>query len=171
MPADLERVTRGEVGTLFDDYFREQLLPQVIEWSPKVVAISVNYRHQVLPAFALAGLLRRHCPELTLVGGGGMLSSWRSVLKEQDLRFSAFSQVVFGPGEASLAALAKGAAPTDYFLEDPSVVGFEPDFSFASPAAYLSPLPILPVSASRGCYWRRCLFCPEAASPTHPYAA
>jgi Radical SAM superfamily len=169
VPADLERVVRGEVGTLFDDYFRLRVLPQVIRRSQKVVAISVNYRHQVLPAFALAGLLRRHCPELTLVGGGGMLSSWRSVLKEQDLRFSAFSHVVFGPGETSLAALAEGTGSAEYFLEDPSVVGFDPDFSFASPTAYLSPLPILPVSASRGCYWCRCLFCPEAATPTHPY--
>ncbi|OHB28716.1 MAG: radical SAM protein [Desulfuromonadaceae bacterium GWC2_58_13] len=170
VPTDLERVLRGEAVTLFDDYFRQQLLPQVLQRAPKMVGISVNYRHQVIPAFALAGLLRRHCPGLTLVGGGGMLSSWRSALKEQSLRFSTFSHLVFGPGEASLEALAKGIGPTDYFLEDPAVVAFEPDFSFASPTAYLSPKPILPVSASRGCYWRRCLFCPEAASPTHPYA-
>ncbi len=169
VPADLERVARGEVGTLFDGYFQQQLLPQVLKFAPKVVSISVNYRHQVLPAFALAGLLHRHCPELVLVGGGGMISSWRSLLTNQDLRFSVFSHLVFGPGEASLAALAEGVAPSDYFLEDPSVVAFEPDFSFAPPDAYLSPVPILPVSASRGCYWRRCRFCPEAASPTHPY--
>jgi hypothetical protein len=31
-------------------------------------------------------------------------------------------------------------------------------------------VPVLPVSASRGCYWHRCLFCPEAAAPTQPYA-
>jgi hypothetical protein len=170
VPADLERVFRGGIGTLFDGYFHEQLLPQVRQRSPRIVAISVNYRHQVLPAFALAGLLARHCPGMIRIGGGGMLSSWRSLLKEHSLRFSAFSQVVLGPGEASLEALAKGTAPADYFLEDPSVVAFEPDFSFAVPAAYLSPRPILPVSTSRGCYWRRCLFCPEAASPTHPYA-
>lgn len=170
VPEDLERVLRGDVGTLFDDYFHTQLLPQILTRSPKLVAISVNYRHQVLPAFALAGLLRRQGPELTLVGGGGMFTSWSAVLQERDLRFSAFSHLVFGPGEASLAALAEGRALSEYFLEDPSLVGFDPDFNFVSPAAYLSPVPILPISASRGCYWRRCLFCPEATSPTHPYA-
>lgn len=36
-------------------------------------------------------------------------------------------------------------------------------------SAYLSPEPVLPVTASRGCYWQRCLFCPEAVAPTHPY--
>ncbi len=30
---------------------------------------------------------------------------------------------------------------------------------------------MLPLSASRGCYWQRCLFCPEAAAPVHPYTA
>ncbi|MEJ2200644.1 MAG: radical SAM protein [Desulfuromonadaceae bacterium] len=171
MPDDLERVARGETATLFNDYFQQRLLPQILHWAPKLVAVSVNYRHQLLPAFALAGLLKRHCPDLTMVAGGGMLSSWRSVLQQLKLRFSVFSHLVFGPGEASLAALAEGTDGVDYFLEDASRVCFEPDFSFCSPAAYLSPQPILPVSASRGCYWRRCLFCPEAASPTHPYIA
>ncbi len=169
VPADLERVSRGEVGTLFDDYLRTVLLPRIAEAAPRLLAISVNYLHQVLPAFALAGLLRRAFPDIPVVGGGGLFSCWRTVLKEKDLRFSAFSRIVFGPGEASLTALAEGRAGADYYLEDGSTIAFVPDFSFAPLGAYLSPVPVLPVSASRGCYWRRCLFCPEAASPTHPY--
>jgi hypothetical protein len=169
VPEDLERVARGEATTLFDGYFREALLPRIAEHAPRLVSISVNFRHQALPAFALAGLLRRHFPELPVVGGGGLFSSWRPALQGRDLRFSAFSHIVFGPGEASLAALAAGRGAPDYYLEDASAIAFEPDFSFAPLGEYLSPLPILPVTASRGCYWRRCLFCPEATSPTHPY--
>ncbi|MDW7757471.1 MAG: radical SAM protein, partial [Desulfuromonadales bacterium] len=45
------------------------------------------------------------------------------------------------------------------------------DYSFAPFARYLSPVPVLPLAASRGCYWQKCLFCPEATSPTHPWAA
>ena len=170
VPADLERVSRGEVATLFDDYFRTVLLPRIAEAAPRMLAVSVNYLHQALPAFALAGLLRRTFPDIPVVGGGGLFSSWRTLLKEQDIRFSAFSRIVFGPGEASLAALADGRAGADYYLEDAAEIAFAPDFGFADLGAYLSPVPVLPVSASRGCYWRRCLFCPEAASPTHPYA-
>lgn len=168
VPADLERVSRGEAGTLFDDYFREVLLPRIAEAPPRLLAVSVNYLHQALPAFALAGLLRRTFPHISVVGGGGLFSSWRTLLTETDVRFSAFSRIVFGPGEASLTALAEGRCGADYYLEDAAAIAFEPDFSFADLADYLSPVPVLPVSASRGCYWRRCLFCPEAASPTHP---
>ena len=171
VPEDLERASRGEVGILFDDYFRTVLLPRIAGAAPRLLALSVNYLHQALPAFALAGLLRRTFPEIPVVGGGGLFSSWRSLLREEDLRFSAFSRIVFGPGEVSLTALAEGRAGADYFLEDGATLAFAPDFSFADLDAYLSPVPVLPVSASRGCYWRRCLFCPEAASPTHPYGA
>jgi hypothetical protein len=170
-PADLERLAAGETPSLFTRYFEEELLPQIEALRPRLIALSVNYRHQVLPAFELAGLLRRRLPSVPVVGGGGIFTSWRQVLRRLDLRFSSFSRIVFGPGEEPLAALAAGRAPAgDYFLEGTGEVGFLPDYGFARLADYLSPVPVLPVSASRGCYWQRCLFCPEAAAPTHPYA-
>lgn len=168
-PQDLERLTAGEVGTLFGGYFREELLPRIAALAPKILALSINYRHQILPAFELAGLLRRALPGLVLVGGGGIFSAWRSELRRRNLRFAAFDHLVFGPGEGPLTALASGAA-ADYYLEGGDRVAFRPDYSFAPIGDYLSPRPVLQVSASRGCYWRGCLFCPEAATPTHPYS-
>ncbi len=171
-PADLERLATGKASTLFSGYFRERLLPRIERVDPRLIGISVNYRHQVLPAFELAGLLGRYLSRIPVVGGGGMFSSWKPALRRRGLRFSCFSRIVLGPGEASLAALARGEALGDaYCLEAPSPPNFRPDYGFARPADYLSPVPVLPVSASRGCYWRRCLFCPEAASPTQPYAS
>ncbi|MHB8874281.1 MAG: B12-binding domain-containing radical SAM protein [Myxococcaceae bacterium] len=168
-PADLERLTRGEARTVFAGYFREVLLPRIERARPRLVALSVNFRNQVLPAFELAGMLRRALPGVPIVGGGGMFSSWRAPLKELGLRFTAFGRVVLGPGEAPLFALASGAAGPDYLLEDASQVSLAPDYDFAPLGDYLSPERVLPVSATRGCYWRRCLFCPESAAPTHPY--
>jgi hypothetical protein len=168
-PADLEEVASGSRPTLFRDYFAEELLPRVTALGPRLVSLTVNYRHQVLPAFELAGLLRRALPEVRIVGGGGLFTSWRKPLRELSLRFSAFDHIVFGPGEEILPRLAAGERP-DYLLEGAGEVDFFPDYDFAAPGGYFSPLPVLPVSASRGCYWRRCLFCPEAAAPTHPYA-
>ena len=66
-----------------------------------------------------------------------------------------------------------GGASTDggLFFKDGKAVEFLPDFGFAPLREYLSPEPVLPVAASRGCYWRRCRFCPEAVAPIHPYRA
>jgi len=161
-PDDLQRLAHGEATTLFASYFRDQLLPRVAALAPRCIALSINYLHQALPAFELAGLLRRQFPHVQLVAGGGLITSWQGVL--QDRPPFPFDQLIFGPGEAPLAALAGSPGASDE-------LNFDPDFSFAHLNDYLSPAPVLPLSASRGCYWQRCLFCPEAATPVHPYAA
>ena len=169
-PRDLSRVAGGEERTIFGGYFRESLLPRVEGMRPRCVGISVNYRHQVLPAFELAGLLRRALPGVPVVGGGGMLTSWRRALLGGRITLPAFSRVVFGPGEGTLGPSAPAGISTEpYILDGPGEVEFHPDFGFAELREYLSPEPVLPVAASRGCYWARCGFCPEAVAPTHPY--
>ena len=169
---DLYLAASGEAGTVFSRYFRDALLPRIERMRPRGVAISVNYRHQVLPAFELAGMLRRRLPGVPLYGGGGMFTSWRSSLRGMGLAFLPFDRVGFGPGESALAAVAGGAAAAGApFFEDGESVEFLPDFGFAPLREYLSPEPVLPVAATRGCYWRRCRFCPEAVAPIHPYRA
>jgi hypothetical protein len=170
-PQDLERVASGRVGTLFAAYFREELLPQILELQPRTIAISINFLHQALPAFELAGLLSRALPDTLLVAGGGLVTSWQEPLRRLNLRLPPFDRLVFGPGETALTSLVKGEADNSYALADATTISFVPDFSFARLADYFSPQPVLPLSASRGCYWQRCLFCPEAAAPVHPYTA
>jgi hypothetical protein len=171
-PPDLSRVADGREGTVFGGYFRENLIPRVAGLRPRCVGISVNFRHQVLPAFELAGLLRRALPGVPVVGGGGMLTSWERPLIAAGRRLPAFTRLVFGPGEGALASVATGdASRDDYFLRGSGETEFLPDFGFADLRGYLSPEPVLPLAASRGCYWGRCGFCPEAVAPTHPHRA
>ncbi len=170
-PDDLNRFGRGEAHTLFYSYFCDELLAQVVDREPKRVAISINYLHQAFPAFELAGLLRQQLPKLEIIAGGGLLTSWQQPLQQLDCRFPSFDRLVFGPGEASLVALVRGRAGESYFLNDTSSRGFIPDFSFAEFDRYPSPHPVLPLSSSRGCYWEKCLFCPEATAPVHPYGS
>lgn len=77
---DLKQFAAAEDSTLFAPYFEEDLLPAVTACNPKLIALSINYRHQLLPAFELAGMLRRVLPGVKLVAGGGMLTSWREDL-------------------------------------------------------------------------------------------
>ena len=171
-PRDLSLAASGKAGTVFSGYFRDALLPRVARMRPRGVAISVNYRHQVLPAFELAGVMRRRLPGVPVYGGGGMFTSWRNALRGRGHAFLPFDRVGFGPGESALGAVAGGALPGDsVFFEDGDAVEFLPDFGFAPLGEYLSPEPVLPVAATRGCYWRRCRFCPEAVAPVHPYRA
>jgi hypothetical protein len=170
-PADLARAASGEAPSIFSGYFHA-LLERVAAMAPKAAAVSIHYRHQVLPGFELAGLLRRRLPGVKILGGGGMLTSWRRVLRSEGARFSPFHTIGFGPGEDVLASAAAGRlAEGEPFAEGGETVEFLPEFGFASLPEYFSPEPVLPVASSRGCYWRRCAFCPEAAAPTHPFRA
>ena len=170
-PQDLNLFSSGDVHTLFHPYFQDELIPQVEVQRPKIVAISINYLHQAFPAFELAGMLRHQYPDLQLIAGGGLITSWQEPLQRLGHKLPPFDRLVFGPGEASLVALAKGPDAEGYYLSDISEIGFVPDFSFAEFSCYLSPKQIIPVSASRGCYWQKCLFCPEATAPVHPYGS
>jgi hypothetical protein len=168
-PADLERLAARTERTLFRAFFEEEVVPQVLARQPHRIGVSINYRHQALPAFELAGLLRRALPGVELIAGGGLLSSWAAILRERGLRLPPFDRLVTGPGEAGLVALLRGAAPETPLLRDPGRVEFTPDYSFADLGAYFSPEPVLPVATSRGCYWGHCRFCPEATAPIHPF--
>ncbi|MGK2908129.1 MAG: B12-binding domain-containing radical SAM protein [Desulfuromonadales bacterium] len=170
-PEDLEQLAGGAVTTLFAAFFREELLPQVLAVQPRIIAISINFLHQALPAFELAGMLRRALPGALLVAGGGLITSWQEPLRRLDLRLPPFDRLIFGPGETALTALARGELDDRYTLTDATAISFVPDFGFACISDYFSPHPVLPLSSSRGCYWQRCLFCPEAAAPVHPYTA
>lgn len=144
---------------------------------PEVVGVSTTYLSQALPAFALAGLLRRLGFGGPLVLGGGLVGSWAPRLAPDSALFGVWDALVAGPGEAALEALARPgpAAPAPGLLApglgvwEPPRTGARPPVCFAPDPAglpwgrYLSPGPVLPLAASRGCYWRRCAFCPEAA--------
>ena len=168
-PDDLQLFSSGSAQTLFHPYFQNQLLTQIVALQPQRIAISINYLHQVFPAFELAGLLRRQFPDLELIAGGGLITSWQEPLQRLEMKLPPFDRLVFGPGEATLVALVNGLAPADYYLKDISTIDFVPDFSFADQSRYFTPQPLLAISPSRGCYWQKCLFCPEATAPIHPY--
>jgi hypothetical protein len=144
---------------------------------PRLVGVSVTYLSQALPAFALAGLLRRLRFDGLLVMGGGLPTSWAGMLSPASSLFGVWDAIVVGPGEAALAALSgersEGPAPGLLFpaagswareADRRSPLSFEPAVEGLPWSEYLAPSPILPVASSRGCYWRRCAFCPEAAS-------
>jgi len=166
-PGDLEALARGERATLFRPYFETELLPQLEQIAPTRFALSINYLHQILPAFELAGLLRRRFPGIPIVAGGGVFTSWQPLLEKLQLHFSCFDHIVFGPGEEPLRRLLEGewAEEPSYFLTDRSALEYAPAFEDFPCADYFSPLPVLPLSSSRGCYWGKCRFCPESQDP------
>ncbi|MBI5063923.1 MAG: radical SAM protein, partial [Desulfatitalea sp.] len=159
--ADLRAAAGQPERNPFYPYYTQAVLPRLSAMNPSAVGISINYLSQALCAFALIGVLKRERPGLKIILGGGLVTSWMQRPGRMDALADLVDQMAAGPGEAIL--LQQMGRP--FTNED-----FVPDYSELRELAYLSPGFILPFSASAGCWWRRCAFCPERAErrPFHP---
>ncbi|MDO9515129.1 MAG: radical SAM protein [Syntrophales bacterium] len=162
--SDLIRTAEQPEKSLFYPYFTGRLPALFEDEQPSVIGISLNYLSQALPAFSLIGLVRRLCPDARLVLGGGLVTSWLSNPDWKNPFGGLVDDMIAGPGEASLLDMFGISPPNGHTVTDYTLFHEKP---------YLSPGFVLPYSASNGCYWSRCTFCPEKAEGSvysHPPA-
>lgn len=160
--ADLLRAAGEPERNPFFPWFGRRL-PELLD-GIRVVGLSLNYLSQAVSTFALIGFLRQRFPDLTVVVGGGLVTSW---LRRPDWRnpFGGLvDHMIAGPGEGPLLSLLGATA-------EPRQAAL-PAYDLFPLADYLSPGLVLPYSAAGGCWWNRCSFCPERAegNPYRPVA-
>jgi len=156
---DMMKVAETPEKNPFFPYFRDRLLTLLERENPTIAGFSLNYLSQALCTFAMIGFLKRVNPSLRIILGGGLVTSWTRNPDWSNPFKSLVDEMIAGPGEGPLL----------------SILGIErlgkhdpPDDVVLSGNGYLSPGKILSYSASRGCYWNRCSFCPEKAEG-NPY--
>ena len=152
--SDLVRAAEAPERNPFYPYFQVRLLELLEERTPRIIGFSLNYLSQALCTFAMIGLLRRMAPDLMIVLGGGLVTSWSGRLNGANPFRGLVDALIPGPGEAPLLNLLGKSGDCTAAC---------PDYSAFPMKEYLSPGVVLPYAASRGCYWRRCSFCPETA--------
>ena len=145
----------------FYHWFNARLPEMISGTAVSHVGFSLNYLSQALTTFAMIGLLRRTYPEIPILLGGGLVTSWMRRPDWKNPFGSLVDAMIAGPGEVPLLALL--GKKHDGRPDRPNLEGFPL-------AEYLSPGTVLPYSASSGCWWRRCSFCPERAEG-NPYRA
>jgi len=159
---DLEAVAQSD--TPFDAYFEEELIPWIQAQGFTHVAVSLTFLHQAYAAFRLAFLLRRRMPHLQLFLGGPLVACWSAVGAKMDSSaFALFHRVFETSLESEMDALVRelGGEP----CQENQVLA--PDLASTDWDAYLVPQPTIPVALGRGCYWRRCTFCPDYLHPKY----
>ena len=138
----------------FHEYFSKRISHAVELHSPEAVGVSLNYLSQALTAFSIIGFIRARFGQVRIVLGGSLITSWVRRPGWRNPFAGLVDRIVDGPGEQALLDLAgvRQRSHRRRFSYDPFPI---PD--------YFAPGPILPYSASCGCYWNRCAFCPEKA--------
>ena len=155
---DLIRAAETPEANPFYPYFSGRLTQALAE-SPEFIGFSLNFLSQALCTMAMIGFIKKIHPRQKIILGGSLTTSWVQITGRTNLFPGLVDEVVAGAGEEKLLELLgitniQGSASTDY--------------SLLMENHYLSPGFILPYSAARGCWWRKCAFCPEKAED-NPY--
>jgi hypothetical protein len=159
--ADLRHAAEHPEENIFYGYFAKRLREVLTAQRPIMVGFSLNYLSQAITAFAMIGFVRKVEPALTIVAGGGLVTSWLSNPAWENPFGDLIDHLIPGPGAKRLITLLG---------EKDLLPHHRPDFADLPLNDYLSPGFILPYGASSGCYWNKCSFCPEKAEK-NPYAA
>lgn len=151
---DLIRASENPEANVFYPYFSDRLASLLSEHAPRMVGLSVNYLSQAITAFAIVGFIRRMSRKVKILLGGGLITSWVKGPCRDNPFAGLVDHLVAGPGEETLVSLSGSRFSGTYSL---------PDYAPFESNSYLSPLRVIPLSTSQGCYWAKCSFCPEQA--------
>ena len=143
----------------FFNYYVRELVPKLERLAPDLIGLSINFLSQAFCSFVLIGVIKEFFPELKVVIGGGLVTSWKRNSNWKNPFAGLVDECVDGPGES-------------YFLSKINIERKKyfatPDYDDLKTNEYLSPGFVLPYNTTCGCYWRKCSFCPEKAE-ANPY--
>ena len=161
---------------------RSGLVASLLEGEPDLIGITMPYQENIMEGFRLASLIRGEDPHLPIVVGGPQITKYRDQLFADNTLFSFIDYAVVYEGATALVELVETLegrrSPKEvrnlYFSERGRVYyngtdGREdmdalptPDYEGFDMGQYLKPAPIFSLMTSRGCCWKRCVFCSEA---------
>ena len=150
--SDLQRAARQTENNIFFPYFSKRLTELIALHKPTTIGISLNYLSQALCSFSLIGFVRSRFPEIKIVLGGGLITTWLSNPTWKNPFPGLIDHYISGKGEEPLLKLLGIPRTREYIA---------PSYTDLLDNRYLSPGFILPYTTSSGCFWKKCNFCPE----------
>ncbi len=163
----------------YRELFQNNILNSIVNDEPSLVGISVTATSQVIPAFTLARLLKENSKDIHITMGGSVFTKLIDNLRKPHRLFELVDSFIVFEGEHALLNLIEQLEGKKDFSKVPNLVYSEngqtrvnepfhiedinslptPDYDGFPLDLYLSPMRVLPLQASRGCYWRKCTFC------------
>lgn len=158
--SDLQLAAKQNENNIFFSYFSRRFTELFLSYHPVAIGFSLNYLSQALCTFSMIGYIRSQYPGIKIILGGGVVTTWLSNPAWQDPFHDLIDTYISGKGEEPLLKLLSIRNVTKYVT---------PSYTDLLQNKYLSPGFVLPYTTSRGCYWKKCNFCPEKTENS-PYS-
>lgn len=160
---------------------------------PDVIGISVTSREQFLPACILSEICRELNHNTKIIMGGSCADIFmNSNYSYKQEIYKYFDYIIIGEGETAILGIMnylQGNISSRLFDEVPNILHIDengrayvvnqvlenveelppPDYSGLDLDMYLSPEPVIPYQASRGCHYGHCAFCNHDEKYRHNY--
>jgi len=177
---EILEATGDEKENPYIEYFREHALPRLMECDPNLIGISLTFPSQAIPTLTLARMIKEHKPEVHITVGGGLLAYVGEKLAKRSEVWDVIDSFVMLEGERPLLELCEVVEGKKelsdvrnilYRDADGQVVKAvqetpldikglpTPEFDGLPLDKYFTPELVLPLAATRGCYWGKCVFC------------
>lgn len=176
---DVMKASGDEYENPYRDLFKEHVLDSIVSEMPGLVGISVTATSQVIPAFTLARLLKEVNRDIHITMGGSVFTKLIDNLQGNHTLFELVDSFIVFEGEHALLGLIEQldgkkdfSKVTNLIYRDGNHIRVNkpfhiedinslpaPDYDGFPLYQYLSPMRVLPLQGSRGCYWRKCTFC------------
>jgi hypothetical protein len=102
---DLLKACQAPNKNPFHPYFSERLSTLTAKEKPLWIGFSINFLSQALCAFAMIGFIRQTYPEIKIVLGGGLVTSWMRRPGWNNPFKGLVDEMICGPGEGPLLQL------------------------------------------------------------------
>jgi len=177
---DIMKAVKDEKENPFIQLFQTNLLHDIMDDRPTLIGISVVDFTQIIPAFTLANLIKKEAEYTKIVIGGSLFSHLAADSPQIKKLFELIDFIIKFDGEVALRDLALTLEQSKRVDDVPNIIYKEkngrikgskiqflrdidtlpfPVFDGFPIEFYFSPVTILPVLSSRGCYWGKCAYC------------
>ncbi|MBI2471954.1 MAG: radical SAM protein [Planctomycetes bacterium] len=176
---DIFKALDDEDENIFLTLYKKHILSSIRESSPDVVGISITNTSQIIPGLTLAKLIKNQNKEIHITVGGSVFTKLIENIKRTEGLFSIVDSFIVFEGEHALLELVKQLDGKRDLTKVPNLIYREnnvtkinepfyaedlnklptPDFDGFPLKLYHSPVSVLPIQTSRGCYYGKCSFC------------
>lgn len=168
----------NQKSIILNRYFSNILVTELLE--EEIIAFSVTCSHQLVTAFYLANIIRIYSKKIKILIGGNYLSRVSEKLIADGRIFQFVDYLITGCGEISIPQLYKYLNNQQVLLHEiPNIAyfdnkknkvvqtcvsnsGYEYVSAFGKEncsAQYFLPQKVVPIYLTRGCAWKKCVFC------------